>query len=213
MSERDEKEKQIKTGEDDEEEKFMDLGGNAGDLDGSSDGGHAELEEGDANLESFNCFNRDFVRALTLSIQDVDSNAKARKSFLDVIRSSFEHILRLSNSITSTRGAVADLSNFYVREVLKKADLIGEAIAQSQDEDEDDKDAKAVEKEVAEAQRSLQEAIFGVYAEGLALKFDMKHTTYHAGNSLINFVISLQTSSKAKARSNPSLNQQLIKLG
>ena len=110
------------------------LGGNAGDLEKSSDGEDVAIEE-DANLEAYDCFNRGFVRALTLAVQDIGSSSKQhREDLITGLSFSFRNIIRLSKSITGSRGAVADFNNFYASEIVRKANsifLIGDAIAQS----------------------------------------------------------------------------------
>ena len=55
---------------------------------------------------------------MTLAVQDIGSSEEHRQSFIDLIGHSFKHMIRLANSVTGSRGAVADLNNFYVREIL-----------------------------------------------------------------------------------------------
>ena len=114
-------EAQIKTGTkaqvEEVDENFMQVGDDQDENHSSSDGDLFAREQ-DTNLEVFDCFNRGFVRAMTLAMQDIGSSEGHRQSFIDLLGYSFRNMIRLSNSLTGSRGAVADLNNFYVREVI-----------------------------------------------------------------------------------------------
>lgn len=72
-------------------------------------------------LDSFDKFGRAFVRALIITVEDVGANDNHRQKFLDVLADCFTHVIRLSNSITGSQGAVNALSHSFVSQIAFKA--------------------------------------------------------------------------------------------
>ena len=125
-----------------------------------SEGGLQEAESG-TNLDMHDSFNRRFVQALTLAIQDIGSSEDHKDEFTELLGSQFRHIIRLKNSVTGGRGAVADLCGIYATELVEKANLIGEAIAREQQQDETD--PEALDRMISEAQKTMKESILSVW--------------------------------------------------
>ena len=179
-----------------------------------SEGGLQEAESG-TNLDMHDSFNRRFVQALTLAIQDIGSSEDHKDEFTELLGSQFRHIIRLKNSVTGGRGAVADLCGIYATELVEKANLIGESIAREQQQDETD--PEALDRMILEAQSSMTGSILSVLAVELEQYFDeakaSSQTPYHAGMALIQFVTSISKQSKTALRSNSRLNLQLCKVG
>ena len=75
-----------------------------------------------SELEKFDQFSKPFVQALDLIIQDVNPTAKEVEGLFDTLSDSFNHILRLSSSVTQFKGPATYLLINYVESLHKLFD-------------------------------------------------------------------------------------------
>jgi hypothetical protein len=156
-----------------------------------------------------------FTSDAIYSIQDIGSSEHDRQRLLDTLKTLFENVVRVSDSVTGNYSPVVELNRDITREIESKISGISESIVIS---NEDITSQEQLNLLAAEQKIALYKELIQSLAQALTARTQSDtHNSYSQAVSLIEFAVALQESAKSQGKItlhfNMDLFKQLIALG